>query len=131
MHTESATLLAVVAAPVAVLAVVAAVSVWLAVRVARRTLRAAATGLERHEPAIRRDLVSARGSIARANSALDALGARAEVMEADATAWTDALGQQRQAIERLNLGRMGPAVRAVRLAATLARVALLWRSPAR
>lgn len=131
MTTETATLLAVLAAPIAVLTMVAAVAVGMLVRRGRQGLDRSAIRLERQDAAIREELVTARGSIERMSTAIAAFRAQGSSLDADLATWTATLSEQRQTIERLNRGRLGPAVRVMQLAGALARVALLWRAPAR
>jgi len=129
--TETATLLAVLAAPIAVLAVVAAVAVGMIARRGRQGLGRSATGLERQEAALRGDLESAQGSIEGVAAALTALRTQGHRLDADLVTWAAGLSEQRRTIEGLNRSRLGPAVRAVQLAGAIARIALLWRTPAR
>ena len=119
------------AAPIAVLAVVAAVVVGMLVRRGRRGLDRSAITLERQEAVIREELATARGSIERMGTAIAAFRTQGNALETDLASWTASLSEQRQTIERLNRSRLGPAVRAMQLAGALARVALLWRAPAR
>ncbi len=131
MTTETATLLAVLAAPIAVLAVVAAVVVGLLARRGRLGLVRSAMKLERQEALIWEELGSARGSIERTATAITAFRTQGRALDADLPMWTARLSVQRQTIEQLNRGRLGPAVRVMQLAGAVARVALLWRTPAR
>lgn len=131
MTTETATLLAVVAAPIAVLAMVAAVAVGMLVRRGRRGLDRADMRLERQETVIREELVTARSSIEQMSTAVAAFRTQGDTLDADLAMWSASLSDLRQTIERLNRGRLGPAVRAMQLASALARVALVWRAPAR
>lgn len=131
MTTETATLLAVVAAPIAVLATVAAVAVGMLVRRGRRGLDRADMRLERQETVIREELVTARSSIEQMSTAVAAFRTQGDTLDADLAMWSASLSDLRQTIERLNRGRLGPAVRAMQLASALARVALVWRAPAR
>lgn len=131
MTTETATLLAVLAAPIAVLAVVAAVTVGMLVRRGRRGLDRSAMRLERQETVIREELVTARGSFERISTVIAAFRTQGTALDADLATWTASLSDQRKAIERLDRGRLGPAVRAMQVAGALARVALLWRAPTR
>jgi len=128
---ETATLLAVLAAPIAVLAMVAAVAVSMLVRRGRRGLDRSAMKLERQETVIREELVTALGSIERMSTAMAAFRTQGTALDADLATWTASLSDQRKTIEQLDRGRLGPAVRAMQLAGALARVALLWRAPAR
>jgi len=128
---ETATLLAVLATPIAVLAVVAAVAVGLISRRGRDGMSRSATMLARQEGTMREELVGARGALTRSSSAITAIRATGSRLDTDLALWTAHLTGQRQAIERLSLGGLGPAVRAMKLAGALARVALLWRTPAR
>ena len=131
MTIETATLLAVLAAPIAVLAMVAAVAVSMLVRRGRRGLDRSAMKLERQETVIREELVTALGSIERMSTAMAAFRTQGTALDADLATWTASLSDQRKTIEQLDRGRLGPAVRAMQLAGALARVALLWRAPAR
>lgn len=131
MTIETATLLAVLAAPIAVLAVVAATAVTLLARRGRRGMLRSTVGLEQQVAAVRQGLLSSRVAIERTELAATALRARGRALDADLESWTTGLTAQRHTIERLNRSRLGPAVRAMQLAGALARVALLWRTPAR
>ena len=131
MLIETATLLAVVAAPLAVVAVVAAALVVLLVRRGRSGLVRSATRLEQQETLIREELVIARGSLERLGGAITSFRAQADALDTDLVAWTAGLKEQRTTIERLNRGRLRPAVQAVQMASALARITLLWRAPAR
>ena len=131
MTIDTATLLAVLAAPIAVLAMVAAVAVSMLVRRGRRGLDRSAMKLERQETVIREELVTALGSIERMSTAMAAFRTQGTALDADLATWTASLSDQRKTIEQLDRGRLGPAVRAMQLAGALARVALLWRAPAR
>ena len=131
MLIETATLLAVVAAPIAVMAVVVAALVVLLVRHGRSGLAQAATRLEQQEAVIREELVTARGSLERLGVAMTSFRAQGRSLDADLVRWTTGLSTQRTTIERLSRARLGPAVRAVQMASALARIAVLWRTPAR
>jgi hypothetical protein len=131
VQTESATLLAVLAAPTAVLVLVLALAVALLARRGRRSLGRAAARLQRAEAPARDDLSAARAALARATIASAELRRQGRRLDADIAAWTTDLAATHHTIERVTRGRLGPTVRAMQLAAALARVALLWRTPAR
>ena len=128
---ETATLLAVVAAPLAVVAVVAAAFVVLSVRRGRSGLVRSATRLEQQETLLREELVIAKGSLERLDGAITSFRAQGDALDTDLVSWTAGLKEQRTTIELLNRGRLRPAVRAVQMASALARITLLWRAPAR
>ena len=131
MQIETATLLAVMAAPIATLALVVAFAVAMMARRGRRAIEGATRRLEAQEPMVRAQLTSARDSLERVGAATSSLRAQGTTMDGDVAGLTARLVDQRATIERLNSGRLGPAVRALQMASALARVALLWRTPAR
>ena len=131
MQTETATLFAVLAAPLAVLAVVLAIATLLVVRRGRRSLIGTADRLEVQRTAIREELVGFREAIEQAGPVIARLREDEDRFAHNVTDWTASLADGREALQRLTRGRMGPVVRAVQVAGVLARIALLWRAPVR
>lgn len=131
MQTETATLLAVLAAPLAVVAVVLAIATVLLTRRARRDLVRTSDQLEIQRTALAQQLTDARTVLAQATPVLARLREDEARMAGTVTDWTAALAEGRDALDRLTRGRMGPMVRAVQVAGALARIALLWRAPTR
>ena len=131
MQIDTATLLALVATPTAVLALVSALAVAMLARRGRRTLGGATSRLDAREANVREELVGARVSLERLRVAAASLRSQGPRFDKDLATWTVAIADQRLAVERLRRGRLGPAVRAMQVAGALARVALLWRMPAR
>ena len=54
-----------------------------------------------------------------------------KVLDRDLDAWTARLSRRRVGLMRLTRGRMAPMVRALQVAGAIARIAVLWRTPAR
>lgn len=131
MSTETSILLAVLAAPLAVLALVAAVAtVVLARRLgtrARMTTRQLDTGAGALVAACR----EARATLDHVGVLLASLHAAGSRLDRDLPGWTASLVDARLTVQRLTRSRLGPLVRTARIAGALARVAFLWRSPVR
>lgn len=131
VQTETATLIAVLAAPIAVLAGVAALAVVLLARSGRGRLVRGRQRLDRATPALEEELASARISLDRLRATSAVMATRGREADVRLAAMTDDLASGRASIQAFSRGRLAPAVRAVQLAGALARVALLWRMPAR
>ncbi len=131
MQPDTATLLAVLAAPLAVLAAVLAIVVVLGARRTRRQLARTADRITTQQDVIEAELRSVRDAAAAASLFLTHVHEEADRLESGAVAVTATLRDARQGLERLTTGRVAPAVRAMQLASALARVALLWRAPVR
>lgn len=131
MQPDTAALLAVLAAPLAVMAAVLAIVVLLGVRRARQRLTGTAGRITAQEEAIRAELRSVRTAADAASTLLARVRGEADRLDAEVAAWTAALRDTHQGLERLTTGRVGPMVRAMQLAGALARIALLWRAPVR
>jgi hypothetical protein len=131
VQIETATLLALVAAPLAVVAFVGALAVVLLAGRGRRSLEAGSQRIDALEPVARERLAGARISLGRVTDASAELRAQGRKLDQDLITWAATLAEQRGGVERLSRGKLGPAVRAMQVAGALARVALLWRMPAR
>jgi hypothetical protein len=131
VQTETATLLAVLAAPLAVVAAVFALAIVSAVRRSRRELVRTTARLETQEGAIRDGLIAARAAFDAAGASVTRMRGEGGRLDADVAAWTLALIDARTTLRSMARGRLGPMVRAVQVAGALARIALLWRAPAR
>lgn len=131
MQPETATLLAVVAAPLAVLAVVLAIVVVLMARRGRRELGRTTERLASQEVVIREQLRAVRAAADATTMLLTRVREEADRLDTGVTTWTAMLRGARQDLERLTTGRIGPMVRMMQVTGALARVALLWRAPVR
>lgn len=131
MQPDTATLLAVLAAPLAVLAAVLAIVVVLGIRRTRGQLTRTADRIATQQDAIVADLRSVRTAAETTTLSLARMREDADRLDAKAVAMTATLRDVRRDLERLTTGRVGPVVRAMQVASALARVALLWRAPVR
>ena len=131
MQTDTATLLALLAAPLAVIAVVVALATGLVARRGARSLGTATVRLGEIGLQTRDQLRTARAACERMSAAAVTLQAQGLTLDEDIAAWTASLVEGRTSLERMTRSRLAPAVRVVQLASALARVALLWRMPAR
>lgn len=131
MQPETATLLAMVAAPLAVLAAVLAIVVVRMARRGRRELGRTTERLASQEAVIRDQLRDVRAAADATTMLLTRVREEADRLDTGVTTWTATLRGARQDLERLTTGRVGPMVRMMQVAGALARVALLWRAPVR
>ncbi|MFN8621996.1 MAG: hypothetical protein U0869_14795 [Chloroflexota bacterium] len=131
MQTEAATVIAVLAAPFAVVASGAALVVVMVARSGRRGLARARGRLDQGATGLEEELVAARTALERLGETSVELRDRGRTADIRIEAWTDDLARGRATIDGFSRGRLAPAIRAVQLASALARVALLWRLPAR
>jgi hypothetical protein len=131
VQPDTTALLAVLAAPLAALAAVLAIVVLLGIRRARHRLTRTAGRIIAQEEAIRAELRSVGTAADAASTLLARVRDEADRLDTEVVAWTAALHDTRQGLERLTTGRVGPMVRAMQLAGALARIALLWRAPVR
>lgn len=131
MQTEAATLIAVLAAPIAVLAGVAALAVGLVARRGRQRLVRGRVELDRETEVLQEELTATRETLERLRATAAAMTVRGREADMRLASMADELAKGRATIEGIGRGRLAPAVRAVHLASALARVALLWRMPAR
>jgi hypothetical protein len=131
VQPDTATLLALLTAPLAVLAAVLAIVVVLGVRRARLQLTQAADRIATQEAVIDATLRSVRTAADQATVVLTRVREEADRLDMGAVAVTATLHDARHDLERLTTGRVRPMVRAMQLAGALARVALLWRAPVR
>lgn len=131
MHTETAILLALVATLFAMMAGVAAAVAWSLVRRWRRSLLMATDRLQSMVPILTDELTAARGSVVGAQVVLSRVRGSGTRLDSTMDAWMASLIEGRTSIERLDAGRLRPAVRAMHIASALARIAMVWRAPAR
>ena len=131
MQPDTATLLAVLAAPLAVLASVLAIAVVLGFGRVRRQLTVTADRIGAQAAEIGAELRAVRSAADAATVLLTRVREEADRLDTGAADLTATLRDARQGLERLTTGRVGPMVRAMQLASALARIALLWRAPVR
>jgi uncharacterized protein (DUF3084 family) len=131
VQPDTATLLAVLAAPLAVLAAVLGIVVVLGIRRVRRQLTGTADRIRSQEAAIGAELRAIRIAADAATVLLTRVREEADRLDTGAADLTTTLRDARQGLDRLTTGRVGPMVRAMQLASALARIALLWRAPVR
>lgn len=131
MDTDTAILLALITTLLAVLAAVTAAVGVTMVRRGRRGSRRATGALERAHATFHAGLTSTRGTIDQVAATIARARSQGVTLDADMATWSTGLHDLRTTIHRLTRGRLGPAVRALQVAGALARVALLWRTPAR
>lgn len=131
MTTETAILLAIVAAPVAVVMLVLAMAVALSVRRVRRSVARSSDLIDGTTDRWIQEFRSGRRALGHRAAELEALRQRGRALDGDLERWAGYLTDLRTTVARVDQRRLSPAVRAMRWASVLGRVALVWRTPGR